>query len=139
MENQSNQKYSIINDYIALFFVLGVSALFVYFTFLLFDSFTTYPEFVNWNYAYCIGGILALLYQIVYLISGGWTKGVRIFLDRWTDFFGDIRISVKLAISSILENYIRNGISFILYIFLFLSTINMCVHGFQYLVSLYGL
>jgi hypothetical protein len=139
MENQSKQKYSIINDYIALFFVLGISMFFVYLMFIIFDSMAKYDEVVNWNYAYSLGGILAFCFQLIYLISGGWSRGINIFIERWTEFFGDMRISFKFAVSSLFENFISNGITFFLYLFLLMSTLNMCVHGCQYLISLYGL
>ena len=139
MDNQSNGKKTLLNEYFAVLLVVGISILFVCFTFLIFDNLIDYREIVNWNYAYSIGGTLALGYQIIFLISGGWSRSFYIFLERWKDFFDDIKISFKFAITSFFENIFNNGVVFLLYLFVLLSTLNMCVHGFQYLITLYGL
>lgn len=139
MNEHSNKKKSLKNDYFSVILVIFFSAIFVLLVFTILQSTTQYTEIVNWNHAFSIGGTLAIGYQVIFLISGGWERPINIFLERWKDFLADIKISFKFAVISLFDNLKNNGVVFLLYVFILLNTINMCVHGFSYLIELYNL
>ena len=139
MNDTNNQKNSLKNDYIAGFIVILLSIFFVWFVYFVVKIFASYSETVCWNYGFSIGGTLAIGFQIIFLMSGGWEKPINIVVERWKDFFSDLSISIKFAFSSLFENYKSQGIVLLFYIFIMLCTINMCIHGFSYLITLYGI
>ena len=139
MANLSNQKHSLLNDYLTGVLMVLISALFVWFIFFSFETRHVYSEVIHKNYAYAIGGILSVAFQIIFLISGGWERPIYTVIDRWSEFIQDIGISFKYAIGSLLKHYFQNGIVLLLYIFILLSTINMSVHGVLFLIELYGM
>ena len=139
MNEQNNGKKTLISEYFAAIFVILVTLFCVLLSYFMFNKTTGYPDAVNWNYAFSLGGILALGYQLIFIISGGWSRAFKVFIERWAEFFSDLTISFKLAISSLIDSIINDGVLLILHLGVFLSTLYMCVTGCQYLITLYGL
>lgn len=132
-----NKENSLAKDYLAGILLILVNAVFVYIIFWFFSRADLYDEYTNWNYGFSIGGTLGCAFQIIFYISGGLTKPFWAFVRRWKDFFDDLKISFKFAISSLFESFIRDGVVFLWYILILLCTINMSAHGFLYFIELY--
>lgn len=137
MEN--GKTYSAKNDYIACLIVILTSAFWICIVYIVFSKAARYSNIVNWNYGFSIGGIVAFLTQVAFIISGGLKNSFNIVKARWSDFFSDLSFSIKFAFKSLFDSFVGNGIAFLCYILVLLSTLNLTIHGFLYLIDLYGM
>ena len=137
MEN--GKTYSAKNDYIACLIVILASAFLICGVYLVFSYIAQYSNTINWNYGFSIGGMVAFLIQLSFIISGGLNNSFNVFIARWSDFFSDVSFSFKFAFQSLFKSFIVNGIAFLCYILILLATLTLSIHGFLYLIDLYGI
>ena len=138
MNEQTNEKSTCIKDFFAGFVFIFMISIFVLVFYFIFDKCTSYSKTTNWNYAFFIGGMVAVAYQIMIMLTGGWKNAFNVFVERWHDFFTDLKMSFWFAFKSLLSNYRDKGIVLVWYLLIFLCSLNMCIHGCLYLVELYG-
>lgn len=134
-----NKENSLKNDYFGGIVLIIISAIFVCVVYLIFNTCSPYGTKICWEYGFSIGGTLAIAFQIIFYIAGGLKRPIDAVIKRWKNFFSDLQISFKFAIEGVLDSFKDDGIVLLWYLLIMLCTINMCVHGFSYLIAFYGL
>ena len=127
------------DDYIVCMIMILVEVILIYGAYSVFKYAMEYNDVINWNYGFLIGAATSFLIQLSYYVAGGLKNAIDVVALRWSDFCSNMKISFKFAIISLFENIKDEGIALVCYIVVSLVTLNIVVHGFAYLIGLYGM
>lgn len=136
MDLNSN-KITFKNDLITNGLLLIGTLIFSFIIKVIFKKFDELPNQTAWYYGFCFGGGASICFFVIFTICGGLKNATSIFLERWINFFSNIRISLKYAFRSLLDSYIDDGCALLVYILNFVFELFLCYYGTIHLVELY--
>ena len=132
-----DSKITVKNECITCLFITIDTILFSCLLYLIFDKAKELPTHVNWYYGFGFGCATGFLFMICFIIAGGMKNSTHILIERWVDFFENLRISLGFAFSSLFTHIKNEGMAFWLYILLMAAQIGVSYYCLANLAALY--
>lgn len=80
-------------------------------------------------------GLIGVLFDAMLLITGVFSDGFAALKNRWKDFFSDLGIDLKLAVSGYIESLKSDGVVFFVYFAIVAATCVWLAYGTELCVE----
>ncbi|MBQ9731403.1 MAG: hypothetical protein IJV94_04805 [Bacilli bacterium] len=130
-------KITFKNEVGTFFIILIGTFVFSYLIFIAFDKTKTLPNYIDMYYGFGFGCAAGFIFMLSFAVAGGMENSFFVELERWIEFFKDLRISFKFATRNFFDHIKEEGFAFWLYILLMVAQVGVAYYCFSNLIEIY--